>query len=202
MFLTSETAGKINDTLFLLINAPVHASSLMLTIGNACAAWLVFIFPLALLIYWFSFKTEKQQVALLALISALLALSVNLVIGNFFPHPRPFMVPIGHTFISHVADSSFPSDHMTLACAVAFSFLLGQRIYTGVSLLLLSLFIAWGRIYMGVHFPADMLGSVLVAWFCSWGVKKAEYILIPLFKQLYRLNDAIFGYLRNTRVKH
>jgi undecaprenyl-diphosphatase len=201
MILTSETAENINDSLFLMINAPTHASSLSLTLGNICASWLIFIFPLSLLVYWFSFKPENQRMAMQALTAGIVALCVNMVIGYFFPHPRPFMVPIGHTFLSHAADASFPSDHMTLACAITFSLLFSRKIQAGLSLLLLSLFIAWGRIYMGVHFPADMLGSITVALLCCCGVKKAENRLDPLFAHLYRLNNYLFGHLRINREK-
>lgn len=202
MFLTSENAENINDTVFMLINAPAHASAAMLHFGNACASWLIFIYPVVLLIYWFSFHRSSQQTALFALLTSLLALYVNLLIGDFFPHPRPFMVPIGHTFIAHVADASFPSDHMTLACAIVFSMLFNQRFISGVALLFVSLFIAWGRIYMGVHFPADMLGSVLVALFCAYSVKKAQPLLTPLFDKLCDINTTLFGYLKFIRVKH
>lgn len=34
------------------------------------------------------------------------------------------MIGLGHTLITHAADSSFPSDHLTLLWAVAFSFLM------------------------------------------------------------------------------
>ena len=36
------------------------------------------------------------------------------IIGLAWQHPRPFMVGIGRTLIPHAADSSFPSDHLTL----------------------------------------------------------------------------------------
>ncbi|WP_343550447.1 undecaprenyl-diphosphatase [Pantoea sp.] len=201
MFLTSETAENINDTLFLLINAPAHASHLLLGFGNLCASGLIFLYPLMLLIYWFSFNNTKQKIALQALLASLLALSANMVIAHFFTHPRPFMVPIGHTFISHAADSSFPSDHMTLACAIAISFIFSKKNVAGMSLLLLALFIGWGRVYLGVHFPGDILGSLLVATFCGWMVKKSENIFDPLFGKLYRLNDWLFGSLKRSNVK-
>lgn len=202
MFLTSENAENINDTVFLLLNAPAHASTAMLSFGIVCATWLILIYPLALLVYWFSFNRDKQQAALSALLTSLIALTLNVIIGDFFPHPRPFMVPIGHTFISHVADASFPSDHMTLACAITMSLLFSQRQISGAVLLVMSGFIAWGRIYMGVHFPGDMLGSVLVALGCAFAVNKAEPLLTPLFDKLCNLHTYLLGYLKLTRVKH
>jgi undecaprenyl-diphosphatase len=77
-------------------------------------------------------------------------LLINQIIGLAWLHPRPFMIGLGHTLIPHVADSSFPSDHLTLWWAVAFSLALqrGPRI-AGVALALLGVPIAWARIYLG-----------------------------------------------------
>ena len=51
----------------------------------------------------------------------LVALLVNQLIGLVWQHLRPFMIGLGHSHLAHVADSSFPSDHLTLLWAVAFS---------------------------------------------------------------------------------
>lgn len=201
MFLTANAADNINNQLFLVLNAPAQASPLMLEIGKGCASYLIVLFPLLLVGYWFSFNPRNQHQVLLATTTSLLALTVNVIIGLLWQHPRPFMVPIGHTFLSHVADSSFPSDHMTLACAISFSLILGQKMRVGVGLLIIGLAIAWGRIYMGVHFPADMVGSMLVALFCAWAVKKSEVRLAPLFHRILRLNDYVLGVMKGRRLK-
>ena len=78
--------------------------------------------------------------------------------------PRPFMVGLGHPFLAHVADASFPSDHLTLWWSVAFSLLLHKRTrWAGGLLAVAGLPVAWARIYLGVHFPLDMLGAIVVA---------------------------------------
>jgi len=40
---------------------------------------------------------------------------INLLLGLVWFEPRPFMVGIGHTWLDHLADNGFPSDHATLA---------------------------------------------------------------------------------------
>ncbi len=62
-------------------------------------------------------------------------------------HPRPFMMPLGHTRISHPADNSFPSDHGTVMFSAAFA-LLSLRL-RGIGLLVLAaaLPVAWARIF-------------------------------------------------------
>jgi membrane-associated phospholipid phosphatase len=46
-------------------------------------------------------------------------LAINQAIGLVWQHPRPFMAGIGHAWISHATDSSFPSDHTTVSFGVA-----------------------------------------------------------------------------------
>jgi undecaprenyl-diphosphatase len=45
-----------------------------------------------------------------------LFLLINQVIILLWQHPRPFVIGLGHTYLAHAADSSFPSDHLTLLC--------------------------------------------------------------------------------------
>ncbi|EOG4239629.1 phosphatase PAP2 family protein [Salmonella enterica subsp. enterica serovar Newport] len=78
-------------------------------------------------------------------------------------HPRPFMVPLGHTWIYHAPETSFPSDHATLFFSAGLSLLLSGARVSGGLILLLSLFVAWSRVFLGVHFPLDMAGAALVA---------------------------------------
>lgn len=200
MSLSANLAERLNDQLFLLINAPANASPLMLEIGKIAANYLIVIFPAVLLCYWFSFDHQRRHQALLALVTSLVALGGNLLIGEFWQHPRPFMVPVGHTFLHHVADSSFPSDHMTLALAVSLSLLAGHKNVTGSALFAFSLVIAWGRVYMGVHFPADMAGSLLVALVSVGLVRRAENRLKPLFEKVGQLHDSVFYYLKGRTV--
>jgi undecaprenyl-diphosphatase len=95
--------------------------------------------------------------------AVLLALGINQLIGLGWMHPRPFMIGLGHTFIEHAPDSSFPSDHVTVLASGTLTLLLaGERRY-GLSMLLAGLAVAWARVFVGVHFPLDMAGAVAVA---------------------------------------
>lgn len=80
---------------------------------------------------WFRGGEPTRKTMLVASASGLLGLLINQIIGLACLHPRPFMIGLGHTLIPHVADSVFfPSDHLTLWWAVAFSLALqrGPRI--------------------------------------------------------------------------
>jgi undecaprenyl-diphosphatase len=99
-----------------------------------------------------------------ASIAGLTGLLINQLIGLAWTHPRPFVMGLGHTLISHVADSSFPSDHLTLWWSVAFSFMFNEGTrHFGILAGLIGIPMAWARIYLGAHFPLDMLGALCVS---------------------------------------
>lgn len=155
---------ELNETLFLLLNASAHPDALLLAIAKSFADYVIWLVPLTLVAGWLSGGHTTRKLMLEATASGLAGLLINQAIGLVWQHPRPFMIGLGHQLVPHVADSSFPSDHLTLLWAVAFSFLIHKRPRSaGIVLALLGLPVAWARIYLGVHFPLDMVGAALVA---------------------------------------
>jgi undecaprenyl-diphosphatase len=154
----------LNRNLFLLMNAPSHPGGLALAFSTVFAEDVIFIVPVYLLFGWlFSTQDGTKKIMFAAVLSGSLALLFAQAIGYIWPHPRPFMVGLGTNFLSHVADSSFPSDHVTLMTAVAFSLIYSSLTRTfGIVLMLIGVIVAWSRIYLGVHFPFDMAGAFLV----------------------------------------
>ena len=89
---------------------------------------------------------------LLALLLGLL--TGNLILKNLFARPRPFLT------------YSFPSAHAISSFAAAGSFLLffrqhGRTVF-GVPALVLAALIAFSRLYVGVHYPSDVLCGCLI----------------------------------------
>ena len=92
---------------------------------------------------------------------------------------------------------SFPSDHLTLLWAVAFSFLMHRSPrLAGIALALLGLPVAWARIYLGVHFPLDMVGAALVAVLSAWLAFREVRIYLPATYSLaINVHRVLFGKL-------
>lgn len=77
---------------------------------------------------------------------------------------RPFVThPSAHTLISHAKDQSFPSDHATAAFGIALAVALFLSMRWGALMFVLGLWIGVARIYVGVHYPGDIAGALLVA---------------------------------------
>ena len=181
-----------NTALFLLLNAPAHPATLWVDLAMFSADYLIFSIPLLLVAGWLTSTETTRRHLLEAFIAGMVGLALNQLIGLFWQHPRPFMIGLGHTLIPHAADSSFPSDHMTLMCSVGLSLLLPAVTRPwGFGLLLLALPVAWARIYLGVHFPLDMLGAVGVAavsaLLCRSVLCRLIDALHPQVSRLYRL---------------
>ena len=65
-------------------------------------------------------------------------------------------------------DFSFPSGHTAASFAsVAALYLAGEKKLFGISLVL-SVLIAFSRLYLYVHYPTDVLGGVLVGLLSGW----------------------------------
>lgn len=108
-------------------------------------------------------RWSMRSIALKAVAVAAATLLANLVIGTVWDRARPFVAGVGQAWVSHAATGSFPSDHLTVQWVVAGMLLLDRRSRVwGIWIALLGLPMAWARIYLGVHYPGDMLGALMM----------------------------------------
>lgn len=96
-----------------------------------------------------------------AAVTGLLAIGLNQVIGIAWFRPRPFVHHQVHLLLPPTQDAAFPSDHSTAAWSVTGS--LGHspawaRWFATVVSVLLML----ARVYVGLHYPLDVLGGAVV----------------------------------------
>ena len=149
-------------TVFELLNAPPDASPTTILVAVLLAEQLIVVVPLLLASIWLRGDLASKSAVVAATISGLLALGIAQLAALHYV-PRPFMAGVGRVLVQHVPDSSFPSDHATLMAAVAASLLHARATRRfGVVLALLWLPLAWARVYVGVHFPSDVMGGAVV----------------------------------------
>lgn len=166
---------NLNQTLFLLMNAGEHTPVWLIRVAVVIADDLIYLIPLLLVALWLWGDIRIRGQAIRACLVVLLALGVNYGIGLIWPHPRPFMIGLGHTWTYHAPDSSFPSDHVTILTGIGLTLLLGGTARLAAAILMLDLAVAWARVFVGVHFPLDMVGAVAVA-------SLAYLITLPLWQ--------------------
>jgi undecaprenyl-diphosphatase len=112
---------------------------------------------------WLGNTRVTRLVALTSILALTIALAANQIIGLVAYTPRPFLIGLGHQLIDHRPSSSVPSNHGTIiftyAAALAFCRVWCLSVVVGC----LGPLVAWSRIYLGVHFPFDMLGAAIVS---------------------------------------
>ena len=152
-----------NTQLFLLLNGPAAPDPTMLFAMRMLAGSPVVIAPAVLVWLWVRRPDDRRAGLLAVALAALAGQAVNLGLGALWFEPRPFMAGIGHTLLAHAADNGFPSDHSTLMFALGTGLILtGAARAAGAAVCVLGLAVAWARVYLGVHFPIDVLTGLPV----------------------------------------
>lgn len=147
----------MDTQLFLLIHGLAGLSPILDGIGIFFAKYAIYILVLALAL---GIVYRRKSLAHIAL-AVVSALAINHVIAYFFFRPRPFVTLYTSPLIDSVsnASKSFPSDHTAVAfaaatvCALAFP----RLILPGYAC---ALTIGLARIFVGVHYPGDILGGI------------------------------------------
>lgn len=140
---------------------------------------------LLLAILWFKKENqlENRKTVILALLAAGLALAINQIIGAFYFRPRPFTSHMVNLLVDKSIDPSFPSDHSTLGFALAIGVLLRNR-KAGLGLLAVAFFLGLSRIYVGTHYPLDVMGGAATGILGIIAVKSQEKWIHPVAEWL------------------
>lgn len=134
------------------------------------------IYPLYGIVSWFVTSRKdrvRNRAALVeALFSVLAASAVSLLIRRIWHRPRPFTQ--GKTArITHEDNASFPSNHTLNAVTAAFSFILSRQ-SGGKRLLGWALLQGISRVFAGVHYTSDIIGSAVLAAGCAVWVHSSQ----------------------------
>jgi len=154
--------------------------------------WAVPAFAVATVALWFLARpggSRKWKLASAsALASAALALLIARVISTIWSRERPFAThPDAHVWGSRSHDPSFPSDHASAAFGIAFAVFLFDRV-VGSIFLAAATVIAVGRVFVGAHYPADVLAGTLVGLGAALLVVR---VARPLIEWMVRLVERI-----------
>ena len=157
------TLSELNLSLFSWINASPEASNTSIHFAIFIANDLLYCMILLFAWFWLRGNYDTKKQILKAFIFTSIAILISQCISHVYYHPRPFVMEVGRTLIYHAPNGSFPSDHMLIFSSIAFSYLFSAQRKLGGFLLIMAWLVAWSRVYLGVHFPLDMLGAFLLA---------------------------------------
>ncbi len=143
------------------------------TLGNAGILWIIL--TVLLLI-----PKKTRKVGLISACALLASLLVNnIVIKNLVARVRPYnaiegLVPI----VTKPSEFSFPSGHSASSFASASVFYRKLPKKYGIMAIVIALLVSLSRLYVGVHYPTDVLAGIITGIGCSylgeWAVSLSE----------------------------
>jgi len=146
----------LDKRLFLAVNHLSHQNAFLDAIMVFCAQYIPFILAGGLIIAWF--YPRARHAAFRAALSGAGALILAPIVGLLHYHKLPFVLGLGTPLITHAPNNGFPSDHASLCFGVAVSLLFSAS-PLGPYALVLALLVGFARIFVGVHFPTDVLAG-------------------------------------------
>lgn len=172
----------MNTQIFLLINNAAGRWSWFDGVMIFSAEWLMWLMVVVLLIMLARNYNRWRNLVLVSFVSAIVARGlIASIIKYFYSHPRPYWVLTEtHLLLSREVQSSFPSGHAIFVFALATGVYLYNKKW-GSWYILLSCLVGFSRIFVGVHWPYDIVAGailgILIALVCNWVLRKYKYII-------------------------
>ncbi len=118
----------------------------------------IFFLVVLSLVYW----CLNRQLGLRLLYALILAATINVALKLLIQAPRPFMVSDAVRLVIVDEGLGFPSAHVMIA-VVMWGYLAYylRRTWLVAAVTLYVLLMAWSRMYLGVHYPQDVVGGVI-----------------------------------------
>lgn len=132
-------------------------------------------------------KKDGRQAAVLLTVAFLILMPLGTVLKSEIDRSRP-TVSDDKLLIKNETDQSFPSGHATIVSAGAATLLLrfsrGRQIIFSVILAIEAILVSYSRIYVGNHYPLDVIGGILLGTGIACAVIASGRYMGPIFSRL------------------
>ena len=132
-------------------------------LGDAGIVWIILTVILLLIP-----KTRKSGVYMaVALIADLII--CNVILKPIVARIRPYSInQTVQLLVTPLKDYSFPSGHTAASFASVSALYFAGRKRMAAGALIVSVLIAFSRMYLYVHYPTDVLGGLIIGLLCEW----------------------------------
>ncbi|MFD2444582.1 undecaprenyl-diphosphatase [Bacillus sp. CGMCC 1.16607] len=181
--------SQLNIDIFRSINDIGKQYDSLNPIAVFIAEYMLYILCFGVLCYWLSRTNKNRMMIIQSVLAVILAEILGKISGKFHSHFQPFAELTNvNKLIEHSVDNSFPSDHTIIFFSICFSILLVRK--EGWLWLLIALFVGISRIWVGVHYPVDVLVGAL------YGIISASFIFwlapkLAFLKQLLAFYEKV-----------
>lgn len=142
---------------------------------------------------WFSGRHELQEQALLGIVSLAVANVFVLISNIIWFRPRPFTDHDVNLLFYHPSDPSFPANSAATTWALACALWMYDRGIGGIALVL-AFMMGLSRIFVGVHYPLDILAGAII------GIVAARIVVRRLASHLSPLFQILIGLASRLRL--
>lgn len=181
-----------NLHLFELINAAPKPEPWQLAMALALAQWLIYLLPAGLAVAWIRADAVSRRELIELLLAVLLALGLAQVVTHLWPQPRPFALHLGTQLMEHANDPGLPSDHVTVFWALAWAALGTRRCAVwSFPLFAAGLAAGWSRVFLGVHFPYDIVSAMPVALAGALAARASRAVTMPVVAHILYASERL-----------
>ncbi|MBS4179231.1 phosphatase PAP2 family protein [Lederbergia citrea] len=181
---------NLDYKIFEMVNRYAGQSNLLDQIVILFSKFGPILFGMVFIWLWFSKsgnKYQNRQIVLYALTITIIALGANKIIEMLYFRPRPFVTHAVNLLSDKSSlDPSFPSNHSAGSFALAFA-LFWKRRKIGIVLLVVAVFMALSRLYIGVHYPLDVSAGAIIAFIVTFVVMSQSRLLEPFYKRIIHI---------------
>jgi len=184
---------QFDISLFKIINEDLHYAPLDKFFQLASTYGRSYVWVPVVLFAWVMGGKRHKKGALTMALAFLIVIAVGETLKIVYYRPRPFeLVSSAIVLVRKPLDSSFPSGHAMIVFAGATISIIFFRKRYSLPLLLEAFIVSYSRIYVGVHYPSDVLAGAalgsaisLLTYYYLYGTR--------LFERVYSSVESVYN---------